>query len=111
VPLSLVGVAGLAVGFVLVVGVFWELVELLARDVGERYDVEPVLVHYGRRDTALDLVFDLVGALAVVGLDVRTFLPLAERHPDGAVTALLAAAAAAVAGSVLAALVVVTERS
>ncbi|WP_435118430.1 hypothetical protein [Halolamina sp. C58] len=59
-------------------GVLWEIGELIARDVAERYDIEPVLVHYGRRDTALDLVFDVVGAGLVLTLDLRSFLPVAE---------------------------------
>ncbi|WP_181686391.1 hypothetical protein [Halorhabdus salina] len=62
----------------LLVGVLWEGLELLARDVGDRLDVEPVLVHYGWLDTALDLVFDVVGAVLVVALDVRVFVPLSE---------------------------------
>ena len=59
-------------------GVVWEIGELVARDVAERYDVEPVLVHYGWRDTALDLVFDAVGAALVVGANVRLFVPTVE---------------------------------
>jgi len=74
-----VGVA--TVAFVFLVGVFWELIELLARAVGERYDIEPVLVHYGWRDTAFDLLFDLLGATAIVALDVRVFVDLAARFP------------------------------
>jgi len=73
------GLAVLTVVLTLAAGVFWELIELIARDVGRRYDVEPVLVHYGRRDTTLDLVFDVVGALLVVGFDVRVFVPVAEQ--------------------------------
>lgn len=70
-----------AVGTVLAIfglGVAWELLELAARDLAERVDIDPVLVHYGWRDTALDLVFDLVGALLVVALDVRLFVPILE---------------------------------
>lgn len=90
----------------LAIGVFWELVELVARDVGEYLDVEPVLVHYGRRDTALDLAVDAVGALAVVLLDLRSFVPVAEAFP-GATTALLAwTTSVVVVGSALMALVV-----
>jgi hypothetical protein len=70
--------AGLAVGLTMLAGLCWELIELVAREVGERIDVEPVLVHYGWRDTAFDLVFDLLGALVVVLLDVRAFVTLAE---------------------------------
>lgn len=70
-------VAGALLGTVLL-GVFWEVGELMGREIARRYDIEPVLVHYGGRDTALDLVFDLVGAALIVALDVRAFLPLAE---------------------------------
>ena len=80
-PLSANGVAAATVIFTLFVGVFWELVELVARDVGERIDVQPMLVHYGWRDTALDLVFDVVGALLVVGLELHLFVPIAGRFP------------------------------
>lgn len=76
---AVLGVAVLTVVLTLAVGVFWELIELVARDVGERYDVEPVLVHYGWRDTALDLGFDALGALLVVAFDVRVFVPIAEQ--------------------------------
>ena len=65
------------------VGVCWELLELTARAVGERFDIEPVLVHYGWRDTGLDMVFDVVGALLVIGLDVRAFVPIAAQNPGG----------------------------
>lgn len=82
VTLSPQAVAWLTVGFTLVAGVFWELVELVAREVGERFDIEPVLIHYGRRDTVLDLLFNLVGAALVVALDVRLFVSLAEQFPE-----------------------------
>lgn len=90
-----------AVALVLAAGVWWELLELAARDVAERLDVEPVLVYYGRRDTALDLVFDAVGALAVVLADVRTFVPVAAGSPSATRTALVAVVAVVVVGSVL----------
>lgn len=68
----------LTVSVTLLIGVVWEGLELVARDIGERLDVEPVLVHYGWLDTGLDLVFDVVGAVLVVVLDVRVFVPLGE---------------------------------
>ncbi|MFB6201396.1 MAG: hypothetical protein ABEI98_05235 [Halorhabdus sp.] len=82
-PVRIVGFdsfAALTVAFTFAVGVFWELVELVAREVGDRLDVDPVLVYYGWQDTALDLVFDLVGALVVVAFDLRTFVPVVERY-------------------------------
>lgn len=74
-----IAVATLLIAFL--AGVFWELVELFAREVGTRFGVRPVLVHYGRRDTILDLVFDVVGAIVIVGFDVRLFVPVAAVNP------------------------------
>lgn len=91
-PASTFVIASVTVVLVLAAGVAWELLELVARELGKHYDIEPVLVHYGRRDTALDLVFDAVGAVVVVALDVRLFLPVAERFP-GTATAILAGSA------------------
>lgn len=98
-------VAGVTVALTVGAGLFWELLEILARTVGERYDVEPVLVHYGWRDTAADLVFDAVGAVLVVALDVRAFLGLAERLP-GASRVFLLVGGAVLAGSLVAGLLV-----
>lgn len=77
-------VAGVTVGLTFTAGIAWELLELVARELGERYDIEPVLVHYGHRDTVLDLVFDVVGAVLVVAFDVRLFFPVVERYPETA---------------------------
>lgn len=95
------GVVAATLLFTLAAGVFWELLELVARAVAERYDVEPLLVHYGWRDTALDLGFDLVGALFVVVLDVRAFVPVADRFPRATTEILLGTGAVVVVGSVL----------
>ncbi|MFW5938267.1 MAG: hypothetical protein ACOCSN_04915 [Halanaeroarchaeum sp.] len=67
--------------FTLGVGVVWELVELAARELGERIDRPPVLEYYGLRDTALDMAFNGVGAVAVVAFDVREFVSVAEQIP------------------------------
>lgn len=53
---------------VVVCGTLWELVEYAIHAVARRLGVEPILVSYGRRDTALDLLFNLVGALLVLVL-------------------------------------------
>lgn len=95
-----VGIAAFTVGVTFVVGVAWELAELIARDIAQHYDVEPVLVHYGWRDTAYDLVFDVVGALAVVVLDLRAFVPLLEQLPR-ATGAMLPASGVILLGSTL----------
>lgn len=97
-------VGGLTVAFTVALGVFWEAIELVAREVGERFDVEPVLVHYGWRDTALDVVFDAVGAVVVVLLDLRIFVPLADRFPRATSALVLGGAVVAVVGSLLLAL-------
>ena len=68
--------------FTFAIGVFWELLELVAREVGERFDIEPVLIHYGWRDTIVDLGFDVVGAFLVIGADLRIFVPLMEQFPS-----------------------------
>ena len=101
------GVAGaLTVVFTFGIGVFWELVELVAREVGERYDIEPVLVHYGWRDTALDLVFNVVGAVVVVVFDLRVFVSVVEQVP-AVVDVLLASGVTVLLGSIAMTLFVV----
>jgi len=102
-PAGVLSAGAVAAGTVLLVfglGVFWELIELLARAIAERYQADPVLVYYGPRDTALDLVFDVVGAVLVVALDLRLFVPVAERF--GRTSELLLVASGLLAlGSVL----------
>ena len=75
------GVVGTTVLYTMAVGVFWELIELAGRDAAERLGIEPILVHYGWRDTVLDLAFDLVGAVLVVTLYPEAFVALAEQFP------------------------------
>ncbi|SMO83914.1 hypothetical protein [Halorubrum cibi] len=72
---------GFTVLFTLGAGVFWEFVELAARELGEYVDRPPVLEYYGLRDTVLDMAFNGVGALAVIALDVRVFTSIAEQIP------------------------------
>lgn len=100
-PPATAAVVGVTLGLTAAVGGFWELIELVARDLEDRYGVDPVLVHYGWRDTALDLVVDVAAAAVVVLLDVRAFVPLAARAP-GVTRSLLAGTAGIVAvGSLL----------
>ncbi len=47
-------------------GVLWEAIEYVVHAVCDRLGLEPVLIPYSARDTVLDLVFDLVGALLVL---------------------------------------------
>lgn len=106
VQLSTTYIAVFTVLFTLGAGVLWEFVELLAREVGERIDHPPVLHHYGLRDTALDLLFNCVGALLVVVLDIRTFVPVAEQQPELVEPLLFASVIGIVGGSLVLALFV-----
>jgi hypothetical protein len=92
--------------FTFAVGVFWELIELVAREVGDRFDVEPVLVHYGWRDTAFDLLFDVVGALLIVGFEVGVFVPIVDRFPQAAETLVVGGGGVVLVGSVVMTVVV-----
>ena len=55
-------VFGATLGF----GLVWEALEFAVHAVADRLGFEPLLVHYGRRDTVGDLCFDLLGAAIVV---------------------------------------------
>ncbi len=105
------GVGTLTVVFTFVIGVFWELIELVAREIGDWYDIEPVLVYYGWEDTALDLVFDVVGALVVVVLDVRVFVSTVERFPIVTERLLVASGWLVVLGSITMALFITVSGS
>ncbi|SFS95738.1 hypothetical protein [Halostagnicola kamekurae] len=52
-------------------GLLWELLEYAIHVVARRAGVEPILVTYGAKDTALDLIFDLVGAFLVLAFGDR----------------------------------------
>lgn len=92
-------------------GVFWELIELLARDFGKKVGHPPVLVHYGRRDTILDLFFDVVGAVLILSIDIRLFVPMARVSPETTLTTLLVVLGGLVVGSLVLSLIVVVEQS
>lgn len=92
--------------FTFAIGVFWELIELVAREVGERFDIEPVLIHYGWRDTIVDLGFDVVGAFLVIGADLRIFVPLMEQFPGVTGAVLVGSGWIVFGGSVLMALLI-----
>ena len=59
------------VAVVACLGVLWELLEYTIHLVARRVGFEPILITYGAKDTALDLVFDLVGALLVLAFGDR----------------------------------------
>jgi hypothetical protein len=96
--------------FTFVAGLWWELLELVARELGEAFDVEPVLVHYGRRDTLVDLVVDVVGAVVVVAVDLRAFVPVVERVLAPFPRPLLRSVVAVVVGFAVLALALVALR-
>ncbi|MCU4751375.1 hypothetical protein OB919_05165 [Halobacteria archaeon AArc-curdl1] len=110
VQLSAAYIAVFTLLFTLGIGVLWEFVELVAREVGERIGHPPVLHHYGLRDTALDLLFDCVGALLVIALDIRTFVPVTEQRPELVEPVLVALVIGIVGGSIVLALLVAVEQ-
>ncbi|RZV10311.1 hypothetical protein BDK88_1464 [Natrinema hispanicum] len=65
-------------GVVACAGVLWEIAEYIVHATANHLGWEPLLVSYGKVDTALDLVFDLVGALLVVLLGDAFLENLAE---------------------------------
>lgn len=82
-------IAALTIALTFLAGVLWELIELLGRDIATIVGREPMLVPYGRLDTAFDLLFDMVGPLLVILLDIRVFVSLAEQSPSMAETVLV----------------------
>lgn len=56
----------LVLGSVVVLGIFWELIEYVIHAIARRFGLEPILVIYSKRDTVLDLVYNLVGAFLVM---------------------------------------------
>ncbi|ADB63163.1 hypothetical protein Htur_4349 (plasmid) [Haloterrigena turkmenica DSM 5511] len=54
------------VAVVVCLGLGWELLEYVIHTAANRLGLEPILVTYGPKDTALDIVFDLVGAVLVL---------------------------------------------
>jgi len=70
------------VGLTLLAGVVWELVEWALRLLSRRLGIERLVKHYGRYDTPLDILFDVVGAVLVVAADIRLFVPAFALIPD-----------------------------
>ncbi|MFC7156521.1 hypothetical protein ACFQPA_13810 [Halomarina halobia] len=64
--------------FTVALGVFWEVLEFLAREVGTLTGHDPVLYQYGVEDTVVDLVFDTVGAIVVALFGSRPVSSLVE---------------------------------
>ncbi|WP_254546117.1 hypothetical protein [Halomarina pelagica] len=63
--------------FTVALGVFWEVLEFLAREVGTLTGYDPVLYQYGVEDTVVDLLFDTLGALIVALFGSRAVSSLA----------------------------------
>ncbi|MFW6153478.1 MAG: hypothetical protein ACOC42_03875, partial [Halobacteriota archaeon] len=98
-------------GLTLLLGVLWELLEVVTRDLSRYFGTDPLLVPYGRWDTASDLVFDGVGALLVLALDVRVFEDAAGRFPDATVALVTVVAWVATVGTLLVGFAVVAYRT
>ena len=64
--------------FTLALGVFWEVLEFVARMVAAELGVQAVLIQYGLEDTLTDLVFDALGAVVVATLGRSSLEPTVE---------------------------------
>lgn len=64
--------------FTVGLGVFWEVLEFVARELADAIGAEPVLVQYGLGDTVVDLVFDMVGATLLALFGTSELSDLAE---------------------------------
>lgn len=65
------------VAVVVCLGLLWELAEYAIHATANRLGLEPILVTYGPKDTLLDIVFDLIGALLVLAFGDRVLGELA----------------------------------
>ncbi|MBX0298230.1 hypothetical protein [Halomicroarcula nitratireducens] len=68
----------LTLGSVVTLGALWELIEYLIHATATRLGVDPILVFYNRKDTVLDLVFNLLGAFLVILFGDRKLANLFE---------------------------------
>lgn len=104
-------IAAVTVGLTLLLGVFWELLEVIIRDLSRFLELDPLLVPYGRWDTLLDLGFDGLGAILVVALDIRVFVGIARRFPEATILLLVGAVGLATVGTLSFGLAVLVYRS
>ena len=65
------------VAVVVCLGLCWEIAEYAIHAAANRLGFEPILVTYGPKDTLLDIVFDLIGALLVLAFGDRVLGELA----------------------------------
>ncbi|UHQ98214.1 hypothetical protein HYG81_19180 (plasmid) [Natrinema zhouii] len=68
------------VATVVSLGLAWEIVEYAIHATAKRLELEPILVTYGPKDTFLDIVFDLVGALLVLAFGDRVLGEIAANE-------------------------------
>ena len=64
-------------------GVVWEAGEYVIHWTTDRLNIDPVLIPYSARDSVLDLVFNVVGALVVVRFGDRLLGNFYEEGADG----------------------------
>lgn len=110
VPSSSAVAVGATVGLLLMLAVFWELIEELARHLAERHGIGPFLEIYGPYDAVFDLAYNLVGAALVLVLDLRLFVPVFDPYPRATTAALLGVGAVASVSVVTLALYLVRVR-
>jgi hypothetical protein len=70
------------IGGVLCLGVLWELMEYAIHAASRRVGLEPLLVPYGPKDTAKDLLFDALGALLTLLFADRLLRNLVRDDPE-----------------------------
>ncbi len=68
--------------FTLGLGVFWEVLEFVARIGADLLGLEPVLIQYGLEDSLLDLLFDTLGAVIVATFATDLFSDVVETLTD-----------------------------
>ncbi|MFW6321645.1 MAG: hypothetical protein ACOC0Z_07315 [Halohasta sp.] len=77
-----VGPKPLTVGLTMLAGIVWELAEWALRLLSDRLGIERVVKRYGRFDTPLDILFDFVGAMLVVAVDLRLLAAVFASIPE-----------------------------
>jgi hypothetical protein len=68
--------------FTMALGVTWEILEFLAREVAHLLGVQAVLVQYGLGDTLVDLMFNTAGAILVALFGTDMFSSVVESLVD-----------------------------
>lgn len=70
---------------VTIIGLLWEAIEYVIHRLARLVNLEPILITYGKRDTLLDLCFNLLGATLVLVFGDRllqNFTPESDRVND-----------------------------